>query len=182
MDDSPRQNPFYYFAKSPTHFMKTCSKCKIEKSLDSFFKKNGTKSGLQSACKQCKKDWEQTYYYENGNNEKCRIHRENTKEYQKVIQKKWRENNKDIKNFHSATYKALKINATPKWLSDSQKEEIKAFYIEAKKLQLETGINYHVDHIHPLQGKNFCGLHVPWNLQILTETENLTKNNKLIDN
>lgn len=32
-----------------------------------------------------------------------------------------------------------------------------------------------VDHIHPIKHPNFCGLHVPWNLQYLTGTENKRK-------
>lgn len=84
-------------------------------------------------------------------------------------------------NAIKAKYRASKYNATPKWLTKQHLEEIKVFYKEAKKLTDNTGELYQVDHIVPLQGNEVCGLHVPWNLQILTKSENISKFNKLLE-
>ena len=58
----------------------------------------------------------------------------------------------------------------------------KNIYKKCKELNESTGILHHVDHILPLVNPNVCGLHVPWNLQIITATENMKKGNRLIDN
>ena len=72
-------------------------------------------------------------------------------------------------------------NATPKWLTDVHKMEIRLKYRLAIELSRFTGERHAVDHIVPLHGDTVCGLHVPWNLQVLTQKDNLLKYNKLID-
>lgn len=74
--------------------------------------------------------------------------------------------------------KLAKIERTPAWLTADQHAEMTALYAEAIRLTRETGIIHEVDHIIPLQGENVSGLHVPWNLQILTASENRSKGNK----
>ena len=71
-------------------------------------------------------------------------------------------------------------NATPPWLSRKQKSEIRQLYQIAMTMTQTTGEQYVVDHIIPLQGETVCGLHVPWNLRVITQEENLKKSNKLL--
>jgi hypothetical protein len=91
----------------------------------------------------------------------------------------YRQTNKDKINTKTAKRRAIKLQALPKWLTKEELEQIKELYTCAQMFKLYTGQEYHVDHIVPLQGENVCGLHVPWNLQILPAKENMIKSNKL---
>lgn len=72
-------------------------------------------------------------------------------------------------------------NATPPWITKEQKLQIRQMYLQAQKLTKMTGERYVVDHIIPLLNDSVCGLHVPWNLRVMTQEENLKKSNKLLD-
>ena len=76
-------------------------------------------------------------------------------------------------------YHTRKMNAMPKWLTKEERDFIISLYKHAKYIEKMFGIKCHVDHIIPLRGENVCGLHVPWNLQILTAEDNLKKGNRL---
>ena len=74
-----------------------------------------------------------------------------------------------------------KCRAMPKWLDQDDVTAIDRFYEQAVQYTVATGIPHAVDHIVPITGKNVSGLHVPWNLQILTRSENSKKSNLHVD-
>jgi 5-methylcytosine-specific restriction endonuclease McrA len=72
-------------------------------------------------------------------------------------------------------------SATPPWITKEQKLIMRKMYLSAQRLTKLTGVRYVVDHIVPLINPDVCGLHVPWNLRVMTQEENLKKSNKLLD-
>ena len=96
--------------------------------------------------------------------------------------KVWASNNRSKRNAIGKAYKATKIKACPEWVRNDP--ELMWMMNEAYELaQLRTkmlGFVWHVDHIVPLRGKTVCGLHVPWNLQVISAVENIRKSNKLM--
>lgn len=97
-------------------------------------------------------------------------HKEHLQQYQKG--KQTTEEFKALKATHQRLRKARIRAGTNK----ADTPEIKATYAEAIRLQKETGVAYHVDHIMPLK---HGGKHEAGNLQILTATENMKKGARL---
>lgn len=64
---------------------------------------------------------------------------------------------------------------TPKW---ADMKAIGAIYEEAAKKRKRTGLEYHVDHIIPLNGYSVSGLHVADNLRVISARDNRAKGNK----
>lgn len=70
----------------------------------------------------------------------------------------------------------LVILATPIW---ADRTKILEIYLLCRSMNKE-GIEYHVDHVIPIQGRIVCGLHVEANLSIIGAKENISKSNKFV--
>ena len=142
--------------------MKTCSTCKETKDHTQFYKCSRYKDGHFGQCKFCI-------------NEK----RKERSETVNAKQRKYYQNNKQY--YITKGYLRAKSveQAKPKWLTEEHKFFIEEIY-SLRDLRTElTGVVHHVDHIVPLKGKDVCGLHVPWNLQVIPAKDNLKKSNRL---
>lgn len=188
--------------KLSAEMSKVCTKCGSEKPLADFYSDKRAKDGKQSQCKDCHKGFYKTdqgklvrkksyssskrsQYYQENRDRDCRMNAEyyrRNKEQKLAYGKKHYQQNKSKYAEYTRRRQAKILQRTPNWLSDKQKSEIQDFYWLAKDLTAVSGETYHVDHIVPLQGDNVCGLHVPWNLQILPADINLSKGNRYADN
>jgi hypothetical protein len=103
-----------------------------------------------------------------------RKHHENNKEKRLAAAREYKKKKRAEMTALQRKRHCGQLQRTPKW---ADQRAIKAVYKQCAALRKETGIRYEVDHIIPLQGEFVSGLHVASNLQILTKTENLKKNN-----
>lgn len=160
--------------------MKICSKCKFSKPVEEFTRDKYKKCGYKSSCKDCNAEAFRQYLEKNPEKarEAVRNHARRNPEKEKLRYRTYRRNNLEKDAANAASRRFAKHNATPKWLTAVQKQEIQSFYTLAKDCEVVSGQRYQVDHIIPLKGKNVCGLHVPWNLQVLPADINNSKGNR----
>jgi hypothetical protein len=90
----------------------------------------------------------------------------------------WREVNRGHWRAIKSERRVLEMMAMPKW---ADRSAIVAIYNEAARKSLETGIPHEVDHIWPIHGKGFVGLHVHWNLRVVPAQVNRKKGAKRPD-
>lgn len=172
--------------------MKTCRICNQEKNESEFYSRTYKYGiGLRTECKLCNNKNSKNNREKNLDNNRANIRNYyyNNKQARCEYYKKWRainETKEDVKarwnnytknnperirknsKIKEAKRRAAKLKRTPKW---ANLEAIKEIYKNCPD-------GMHVDHIIPLQGKLISGLHVEYNLQYLTKSENSKKNNK----
>jgi hypothetical protein len=160
--------------------MKKCCTCKQSKPLELFSKCSQSKDGLNWRCRQCSSEHGKLSYQKH--KEKIAKTHKNYIDKNKEKHSNWMKDhylkNKDLYTAKSAFRRAAKLQRTPKWLTKEHKKEIKAIFALRKELSESTGKHHEVDHIVPLQGETVSGLHVPWNLRVVTRFMNRSKGNK----
>jgi hypothetical protein len=93
--------------------------------------------------------------------------------------RKYVQNNKPKYAHYQSVRRARKLEATPIWLTSLDLHNIETEYKLAAWCSEVMGEAYEVDHIVPLQGKQVCGLHVPWNLRVISGKDNKMKGNRI---
>lgn|ERR1035437_7964754 len=158
---------------------KTCQICSISKFELEFSKSKVSKDGLHTICKMCVKEYNKKYKERNKETilESNKQYRIENKESISIYKREYQRVHSGLVNAKTAKRRASRLSATPEW---SETKQIKQLYIDCKLISDMTSILHHVDHIIPLQSSIVCGLHVLANLQILTASENQSKNNTFV--
>lgn len=178
---------------------KTCRSCGRVLPLSQFAVKSKATGERQSKCHPCYKKYVVAYrkewYAKNrqAKKNKSKQWREANEDRVKKTGARYRHKNREKKRAYDreynkrdpakrsaakAAYRARKLKQTLN-LPDHSRREMQEIYERAAHLTKITGESHHVDHILPLKHKLFCGLHVPWNLQILPRRLNMKKSNTL---
>lgn len=89
-----------------------------------------------------------------------------------AMKAEWKKENPGAVQAAYMARKTAKMKATPQRLSADEVADMRWTYDLAAQCTIATGVRHEVDHEVPLQGKTVCGLHVPWNLRVLTADEN----------
>ena len=153
--------------------VKTCNVCNEELPVSLFsMKKRTRKDGssykqISSMCKKCKNIKNAEYRASPKGKTTVKTYRQSPEGKAKAKRE-------------AALRKKRNKKATPKWLTKEHKQQIVNMYELMRDCRAVTGEDYHVDHIVPLRGKNICGLHVPWNLQVLPAYVNINKSNYIV--
>lgn len=153
--------------------MKTCLICQASLPLSAFATAKSGRMGLHPWCRECVKRYNQARY---ATGQKPSRHVRKSTAFivdyapsDKTVTER-KDQSPGFRTAERVWHRLLKQRRIPPWV---RFEEVLPIY-EAAALAR----HFVVDHIVPLKGKRVSGLHVPWNLQLLTPYENSVKHNK----
>ena len=95
--------------------MKTCTKCKVERSLDEFHKNKISKDGRKSVCKYCVKKYNKEYQEKNKEKTKKYIeeNREHINKRSREYNRRWKEENKEYVRKREREYRKKRRKEDP---------------------------------------------------------------------
>lgn len=177
---------------------KVCTACKKEKDQEEFSKYKYTTNGgvrstrIHSRCRPCQEN--QRSERRKSNPEKfkkqCQDWREKNKCWRKIYDQQYRKSDRGrAKRAEIQRIREKKLLVERRLLTKEEKEKINQIYINAKRMEQIISVcpvfddpflgrKVHVDHIIPLSRG---GRHHPDNLQILLMSQNLRKNDKILN-
>lgn len=88
--------------------------------------------------------------------------------------REWQLKNPEAAAMHAAARRARERRATPPWADKFLMREV---YDLAARRTAVTGIEWHVDHVVPMNGDTVSGLHCEANLDVIPAKANLKKQN-----
>ena len=178
--ESKRHKSYHYCRECIDAKLIKCNLCNISKKHTEYRRDSsaGTYLGRKARCTECLKEKDKVYTNseENVARQKAyfKQYYEDNKEKLLARDAAFKLANRAMYTANGARRRAAKARATGPWTNN---KEINAIYAKARRIQEDTGIEHHVDHIVPLQSDKVCGLHIACNLQVLKATDNMSKSN-----
>lgn len=142
--------------------MKKCNRCELHKEPTEFPVRRASRDGRAAACKACINDAKATAYWTSAS--------ERRKSIERTVRTKKARFEADPAyhrafNLWTSTRRRTKI---PGWV------KIMDFYNVCRRA-VKKGPGHVIDHIVPISHPDVCGLHVPWNVRVITEKKNSDK-------
>lgn len=92
----------------------------------------------------------------------------------------WRRDNQDKRRSSHAKRRAAKQERLPVWFGELDQFVMQEAAALAAERAEQTGFEWHIDHMIPLQARKASGLHCADNIQVIPARINIRKRNRLI--
>lgn len=171
----------------PEHGLYWCGNCKTVLPKELFYKSKSRSTGVSNRCKPCSSLYSREWAKANPERAKANLESHRSSEKHKQTRSEWSAKNRDHlnaymnewrKNSSYAAFTRGRVRASRALALWANTDAIADLYEKARRLRESTGIDWHVDHKIPLNGKTVCGLHVENNLRVIPASENRAKRNK----